>query len=244
MKALDDNGLNTLVNNVKKKFSDISADTLKGTLPVAHGGTGATTAKAANNALMGYSAASSSGPDDATKFLVQKASPSDADGAMETMTGAQLMSYIVGALPPTEQQVHSINGPNSGATGLRIFTGNFYYTKILGKIEYTFDLIRMYEHDLKKAFSIRSGESFSIGTLPEGYRPSIAHGKTMSLYLDTDLDGDPGLVNVTITVKTDGTISASVFGTTTSTSSKYITGSYISGGQVEAKISSSFPCKW
>lgn len=90
------------------------------TVPVANGGTGQTTAKGANYALMGYANDGGNNPDDNSLWMFQYVSPNASQGAMYTRKGANVWNWIVGKIRSTfgfsSSNVLPIKNGGTGAT--------------------------------------------------------------------------------------------------------------------------------
>lgn len=235
MKVLDENGLNTLVGKLKAKMLE--------TTPVSRGGTGATTAKAANNVLMGYPAVSSSGPIDDTKIFVQKASPSEADGAFETMTAKQLKDFITADMPPTDTQTYTLQ-PSSPtiATRQTLYTGRVKYKRVQGVLVCDLEVVLLgtgTSTNTYKWYSQYTGEDLTIGTLPIGFRPVKSYSGSVTDKMGSDDSTD---LKSTFTIDTNGLVSMSIRGT----SSDLVSVTSMWGeSKVDASITDQrMDCKW
>lgn len=89
-----------------------------GVLPISHGGTGKTTANAAQNALIGGAPLDNNTPTDTTQVVIMNPSPSDANGAVEHTPLSKFWDYIKSKIDSVYGFVNEILPVSNGGTGV------------------------------------------------------------------------------------------------------------------------------
>ena len=95
---VEDASANIRVFDVNKHCTRNTAWLAYGTLPVERGGTGSTTAKAAQNALLGNMNLVTTDPADSTPIVMRYLTPTDSNGAVYVNTAGRLWNYMKGKM--------------------------------------------------------------------------------------------------------------------------------------------------
>lgn len=92
VKAVTSGGIKTAISTAETNAKNLANAT--GTLPVANGGTGATTAKGAQNALLSDMQTETTAIDDSTEFVMKYGTPTDTKGALFKRSATLVWNYI------------------------------------------------------------------------------------------------------------------------------------------------------
>ena len=96
VKAVTSGGIKTAISTAETNAKNLANAT--GTLPVANGGTGAITAKGAQNALLSDMQTETTEMDDTTEFVMKYGTPTDTKGALFKRSATLVWNYIKGKI--------------------------------------------------------------------------------------------------------------------------------------------------